>query len=171
VRELDAGDLLGLRRLELDSEINAQQLHDKLAVLGSELLHIELMDFVRGNLAATPQDSSGITFAKKIDKMEAEIKWTDLAKHIHNKVRAFVMGPGTYSIFAGKKLKIHQTKVVPGSGTPGQVLAVDEKSLVIATGQDAISLLTVQPESRNRMNISEFLKGYQLKKGDSFGSN
>jgi len=170
VRELDAGDLLGLRRIDLDSEINALELHDKLAVMGAELLHLELMDYVRGNLAAIPQDTTGITLAKKIDKLEAEIKWTESAVKIHNKVRAFVMGPGTFTTLGGKKLKIHQTKVVSGSGTPGQVLSVSENSLVVATGSEAISLLSLQPESRNRMTVSEFLKGYPLKKGDSIGS-
>jgi len=170
VRELDAGDLLGLRRIEIDSEINAMELHDKLAVMGAELLHLELMDYVRGNLAAIPQDTTGITLAKKIDKLEAEIKWTEAAVKIHNKVRAFVMGPGTFTTLGGKKLKVHQTKVVAGSGTPGKVLSVSENSLVIATGAEAISLLSVQPESRNRMSVSEFLKGYPLKKGDSIGS-
>ena len=171
VRELDAGDLLGIRRISLDSEINAQELHDKLAALGCELLHLELMDFVRGNLAAVPQEATGITYAKKIEKQEAEIKWSESAVNIHNKVRAFVMGPGTFTTLNGKKLKVHQTKVVPGSGHPGQVLSVDENSLVIGTGNQALSLQTVQPESRNRMNVSDFLKGHALKKGDAFGTN
>lgn len=171
VRELDAGDLLGLRRVVLDDKINAQELHDQLALLGGDLLHLELMDYMRGNLAPVPQETDGITYAKKIDKLEAEIKWTDSAVNIHNKVRAFVMGPGTFTTLDGKKLKIHQTAVVSGTGTPGQVLSADEKSLVIATGQGALSLLVVQPESRNRMNVSDFLKGRPLKKGDSFGAN
>ncbi len=171
VKELDAGDLLGLRRLSIDSEITAMELHDKLAVLGAELLHIELMDYVRGNLAAIPQDAAGITFAKKLDKAESEIKWTEPAVKIHNKVRAFTMGPGTFTTLAGKKLKIHKTQVVDGAGEPGKVLSVSESSLVIGTGDQAISLISVQPESRNRMAIAEFLKGYSLKKGDLIGSN
>jgi methionyl-tRNA formyltransferase len=171
VKELDAGDLLGLRRLPIDSEITAMELHDQLAVLGADLLHIELMDYVRGNLAAIPQDTSGITFAKKLDKSESEIKWTEPAVKIHNKVRAFTMGPGTFTTLGGKKLKIHKTQVVAGAGEPGKVLSVSENSLVIGTGAEAIALISVQPESRNRMNISDFLKGYPLKKGDLIGSN
>ena len=92
VKELDAGDVLGLRQIPVTSNMNAQELHDQLAILGTDLLKIELMDYVRGNLAPSAQDKNHITYAKKIEKTEAEIKWTDSAKHLHNRIRAFVMG-------------------------------------------------------------------------------
>lgn len=171
VKELDAGDILGIRRVPLNDSIHAMELHDQLAVLGTELLHVELMDYIRGNLAPVPQDPSGVTYAKKIDKAESEIQWSQSAHSIHNKVRAFVMGPGTFTTLAGKKLKIHRTKVLSGSGAPGQVLSVTEDQLVMGTGDGALELIEVQPESRNRMKISDFLKGHPLKKGDQLGSN
>ncbi len=171
VKELDAGDLLGLRRVTLDQEITAMELHDKLAHLGAELLHLELMDYMRGNLAPVPQDPSGVTYAKKIDKAESLVNWNEPAQTIHNKVRAFTMGPGTYTVVGGKKLKLHKTSVVEGQGAPGSVLSVTENSLVVAAGSKALSLVSVQPESRNRMAVGEFLKGYPLKKGDVIGAN
>jgi methionyl-tRNA formyltransferase len=171
VKELDAGDVLGIRRVQLDNEMTAMELHDQLAVLGCELLHLELMDYVRGNLAPIPQDPAGVTLAKKIDKQESLIKWIEPAQKIHNKVRAFTMGPGCHTVLAGKKLKLHKTSVVEGEGVPGTVISVSENSLVVATGVGALSLISVQPESRNRMSIAEFLKGYPLKKGDVIGAN
>ncbi len=170
VKELDAGDLLGLRKITIDPQMDAMQLHDKLAVLGAELLHIELMDYARGNLAATPQDPAGITYAKKLDKLESEIKWSEPAVKIHNKIRAFKMGPGTYTWLAGKKLKLHQTEVVSGSGSPGSVIDVGSDFVTVATGDGALKLLAVQPESRNRMMVTDFLKGHPLKKGDLIGT-
>lgn len=170
VKELDAGDLLGMRKISIPPEMNAKELHDELAVLGADLLHIELMDYIRGNLAPHPQDVSGVTYAKKIDKSEAELKWNMAAEALHNKVRAFVMGPGTFTTLNGKKLKIHKTKVSSGTGNSGEVLSISENSLVVGTGSGALELLEVQPESRNRQLISEFLKGNPLKKGDRFGT-
>jgi methionyl-tRNA formyltransferase len=171
VKELDAGDILGIRRVALNNEITAIELHDQLAVLGCDLLHIELMDYVRGNLAPIPQDPKGVTLAKKIDKQESLVKWTESAQTIHNKIRAFTMGPGCHTVLGGKKLKLHKTSVVEGQGTPGAVLSVDENSLVVATGSGALSLISVQPESRNRMSIADFLKGHPMKKGDMIGAN
>lgn len=171
VKELDAGDIIGIRRLPLPPDMNATELYAKLAELGSELLHIEFMDYLRGNLAPIPQDPNGVTFAKKIDKSEAEIKWTEPAVKIHNKVRAFTMGPGTFTTLAGKKLKIHRTKVADsGSGVPGEILQVNDQCLRVGTGSGALEIFELQPESRSRMNVGDFLKGYPLKKGDLLGS-
>lgn len=170
VKELDAGDILGIRKTEINDEITALELHDELALLGAELLHVELMDYIRGNLAPIPQSLDGLTYAKKIDKSECEIHWTEPAMKIHNKVRAFTMGPGTFTTLQGKKLKIHRTKVNSLTGKPGEILEVSERSLVIGAGEKSVELLEVQPESRNRMSIETFLNGYSLKKGDQLAA-
>ncbi len=169
VKELDAGDILGIRKLKLETHLSAMDVHDQMAKLGTELLHVELMDYMRGNLAPIPQDAAGITFAKKIAKTESEIHWKMPATALHNKIRALQMGPGTFTGFQGKALKIHKTQVKQISGHPGEVLTVSDSELVIGCGRDALSLLTVQPESRSRMPIADFLKGHALKKGDQFG--
>ena len=171
VKELDAGDVIGERKVQLDENINAQELHDRLAILGGDLLHVELMDYVRGNLVPVPQDPSGITYAKKIDKAEALIEWSQSAKQIHNKVRAFVMGPGTYTILNGKKIKIHKTQIsnLSSESPAGSVVEVSTSELFVQTGDGVLQILELQPESRNRMIVSEFLKGHPLQKGDLLG--
>lgn len=169
VKELDAGDVIGIRRVQIDDEMNAKELHDQLALLGADLLKVELMDYIRGNLAPTKQDPSLVTFAKKIEKSEAEIDWSKHADSIHNKVRAFVMGPGTFTTFNGKKIKIHKTRVVSEKGNrAGEVLSTDGR-LVVYTGSQALEILELQPESRNRMNAQDFLKSQILKMGDILG--
>ena len=143
--------------------------HDQMAKMGTDLLHVELMDYMRGNLAPIPQDSAGVTFAKKISKAESEIDWKMSATNLHNKIRALQMGPGTFTSFLGKALKIHKTEVKQVSGNPGSVVSVSDSELIVACGNDSLSLLIVQPESRSRMPIADFLKGHALKKGDQFG--
>jgi methionyl-tRNA formyltransferase len=172
VKQLDAGDILGIRRVKIGPEMNAQELHDELAVLGGDTLHLELMDYMRGNLAPVPQDPAGVTYAKKIEKSEAEIDWTKTAEQIHNKVRAFVMGPGTWTLMQGKKIKIHRTRFCPveHKQKPGTVTEIGDGQINVATGKGTLEILELQPESRNRMGASEFLKGTQLKVGDTFGA-
>lgn len=178
VKELDAGDVIGVRKTPITSEMTALELHDQLAVLGADLLHVELMDYVRGNLVPTPQDVSTVPawalYAKKIDKTESEISWNKTAEQIHNKVRALTMGPGAWTTYAGKKLKIHKTRVATSSVTakdskPGVIADVNDKSIFVATTEDVIELLEVQPESRNRQSVTDFLKGNPIKKGEQFG--
>lgn len=176
VKKLDAGDVLGFRKIPITEETDAQMLFEQMATVGVELLNVELMDYVRGNLAGDPQDETLVTYAKKIDKSEGDIKWSDAAKNISQKVRAFVMGPGTWTHLDKKKIKIHKVRVLtneelkafPKNLTPGSVVRAEGTDLWIQTGEGVLALLALQPESRNRQAVGDFLKGYALKVGDSF---
>jgi methionyl-tRNA formyltransferase len=170
VKKLDAGAVIGERRVNLNDEVTATELYEKLALLGCDLLHIELMDYLRGNLAALEQDETQVTIAKKIEKEESLIDWNSSAKNIHNKVRAFTMGPGTYILWQSKRLKIHSTQVLDPAvkGAVGVIQNLTADSLVIQTGEGLLSILEVQPESKPRMPIVDFLKSVSLKKGDLF---
>lgn len=170
VRKLDAGAVIGERRVTLNDDVTATELYDQLALLGCDLLHIELMDYIRGNLAPIEQDESQVTVAPKIEKEESLIQWNQPARKIHNKVRAFTMGPGTFVMFQGKRLKILSTKVtdVRSTGPAGQIESVSASELIMQTSEGLISLIEVQPESKSKMLIADFLKTVSLKKGDSF---
>lgn len=171
VLKLDAGPVIGERVVELDQEINSVQLYDKLAELGCQLLEVEMMEYIRGNLAPRLQDESKVTFAKKIDKAESHLDLSLSAEILHNKVRAFIMGPGCYVLFQGKRLKIHKTSVLHQAslGQAGRIHFVDANELHLQVGKGILSLLEVQPESKAKMLISDFLKSHHLKKGDVFG--
>jgi methionyl-tRNA formyltransferase len=170
VQKLDAGPIIGERRIELDSTITATDLYHELSILGRELLKTDFVDYLNGSRIPIAQDETKVTVAKKILKEESLISWVSGATQIHNKIRAFTMGPGTYCLFHGKRLKIHRTKVLDSHlvGIDGQVNYVDEKSLVIQTGLGLLSILEVQPESKSRTSIEDFLKTVVLKKGDLF---
>ncbi len=161
VKRLDAGDMIGARRLELTPEMDAQETHDKLALLGADMLRVELMDYVRGHLAPQPQDEALVTHAKKIDKAESLIDWQQPALKIHNRVRAFSMSPGTYMILNGKKLKVIKTQLSKelSQKAPGEMI-VKNNQFFMQTSDGLLELLIVQPESRNRQTAEEFLKGY-----------
>jgi methionyl-tRNA formyltransferase len=119
------------------------------------------MDFVRGNLAGVPQDPSLVTYAKKIEKNESALDWTRSARELHDRVRAFVWGPGTYGMLEGKRLKIHRTRVASASGRdgdPGEVLTSPDGGLRVACADGQLELLEVQPESRNRQSAADFRK-------------
>ncbi|KYG61788.1 methionyl-tRNA formyltransferase [Bdellovibrio bacteriovorus] len=171
VKKLDAGDIIGIRRVKITPEMNALELHDKLAELGADLLRVELMDYVRGNLAPTPQDESQVTIAKKIEKHESQVDWNLSAKAIDGKIRGFVYGPGVFTLLQGKKLKLH--KAIPVSGSvsaePGSITTINADHLSVATGDGILKIYEVQPESRNRMKVADFLKGHDLKVGDKLG--
>jgi methionyl-tRNA formyltransferase len=172
VKKLDAGDIIGLRKIIIGPEMTATELFGEMAQQGAHLLHVELMDYVRGNLAPVPQDESLVTYAKKIEKNEAQIDWSQSAQQIHDKVRAFNAGPGTFTTLDGKKIKIHRTRVssLTAKTAAAEIVKVSDQALAVATGAGVLDLLEVQPESRNRMLIKDFLKGHALKEGDRLGN-
>ena len=168
VKKLDAGPVIGERKLNLNDEVTSQDVYQLLVPLGCELLKVELMDYIRGNLAAIPQDENLVSFAAKIEKEESLIDFNHSAQKIHNKIRAFNMGPGTYFHFKGQRLKIHKSKVISEYGSnqlPGSIHEITADKLVVQTADGMISILEVQPESKNKMLINEFLKSVEIKKG------
>ncbi len=173
VKELDAGDVLGVRQLTIDDQMTAATMHDLMAQMGCELLGLELMDYLRGHLIPKTQDASGVTYAKKIDKSESLIDWNQPARNIFNKIRAFVLGPGTHSLYKGKLVKLHSSQVGLASGhkaAPGEVVSIDASGISVQTGDGVLLIKELQPESRTRMSSVDFVKGQGLAIGDRFGS-
>lgn len=161
VEKLDAGPILGIRRIQLTSEMDAKELHDRMLPLGADLLHLELMDYLRGNLTPVPQDESKVTIAAKINPLEEKINWQKSASESHNLIRGLTLQGGGYSILDGKRLKIHKSEVVAGGdGRPG-FISVEKASgdLIVGCGQGHLKLLIVQPEGKGRMEGREFARG------------
>lgn len=173
VKKLDAGDILGFRKTKILEAEDSKALFARLAILGTDLLRVELMDYIRGNLVPVPQDENHVTYAKKIEKTEALLNWSQSAVEIERKVRAFSMGPGTHTFFQQKILKIHTVKVEQELGQkntiPGQVISVSDHSFLVGTGDGLLEILELQPESRSRMKAQDFLKGHALQAGVLLG--
>jgi methionyl-tRNA formyltransferase len=173
VRKMDAGPLLGSRKFALTPEMNATDVFAKVSAFGSELISIELMDYLRGNLSPNLQDESLVTLAPKIMKEESWIDWSWPAERIHNLVRGLAAGPVASTLRAGKTVKIRATRMVlnGAGGKPGQLRASGSTGLHVVCGQGVLEILKLQPESRAAMTAAEYLRGYPIQQGDSFGSN
>lgn len=170
VLKLDAGAVIGERRLQLDEKINSIELYEKLAQMGCELITLELMDYIKGHLAPVDQDESQVTIAKKITKEEAKINWEKSAQKIHNQVRGFAIGPGSFGFFQSKRVKFHRTfyKSESTNGKPGDVVRVGAQSFFILTGDGQLEVFELQPESKPKMTAEQFIKQVSLKTGDRF---
>lgn len=176
VKKLDAGPILGVRKIQVSDQMGARELHDQLALLGADLLEVELMDYVRGNLAPQPQDESLVTYAKKIEKSESEVSWNLSAWKIHCRVRAFELGPGVFINTKNGKLKLTKTLAsrVENSPNPealevkslGEITKITTQSVFVQTAEGDLEIFEVQPESKNKMKIHDYINGMKLKIGD-----
>ncbi|MCM2281383.1 MAG: methionyl-tRNA formyltransferase [Bdellovibrionaceae bacterium] len=173
VKKLDAGALLGSRKVSITDQTDAVSLHDELKALGADLLQTEFMDYLRGHLTAIAQDESQVTYAAKIDKAEAKIEWGRPSREIFNQIRGLTMGPIAWSSLGGKMVKFHRTYARSDGDSrvvPGTVLDVQPSSFSIACSQGRLEVLEIQPESRSKMTADAYVRGYPLQPGDRFGS-
>lgn len=169
VKQLDAGAVLGERRIRIAQEWTSFDLHDRLQVLGVELLRVELMDYLRGNLAPIAQEETKITYAHKLKNEEAAVNWTLPSRVIFNQVRGFAMGPGKSTQTPAHRLKIHRAEVDSELGVhaaPGRVHRVEKDFVIVECGLGTLKLLEVQPESKAKMKVSDYLRGSAVKVGD-----
>ncbi len=169
VKKLDAGDVLGFRKIAITDAMNALDLHDQLKVLGADLLAVEYMDYIRGHIIGHAQDESLVTVAPKISKAEARINWALPAREIFCLIRGLAMGPTPYAMRDSKMLKIHKVQIRALSKlakAPGEIIDVGQQSFVLACGSDALEVLELQPESKAKMLTADYLRGYPAKVGE-----
>ena len=155
---LDTGDMLLIGKEAIRPDDVTATLHDRLAKLGGNMIVQALAQLAQGALHATPQPTEGVTYAHKIDKAEATIDWTLPAEQIARRVRAFDPFPGTTFVLGGDTIKCWAASVVPASGTPGQILHAAGDAFVIACGQQALALLSLQRPGGRRQTVREFLQ-------------
>ena len=149
--QLDHGPILMTETAPIGADERAPILSERLALLGAEKLVRVLDNITPGR----PQDDAMATDAPKIEKLEGEVRWSDPTALIYNKFRAFDPWPG---VFVGD-LKLIDLRPARGSGSPGQIVSIDADGVTVATGDGALTLITLQRAGRARMPAAEFARG------------
>jgi methionyl-tRNA formyltransferase len=161
---LDTGPVLLAERVAIGRKTSGE-LAELLTRLGADLMVRALGGLERGQVSEQSQPEAGVTYAKKIAKEEARIDWSKSAGALDCLIRGLSPTPGAFSEVKGERLKILYAEPVPGSGTPGSVIADD---LTIACGEGALRLLKVQRPGGKAMESGELLKGFALPPGTKF---
>ncbi len=171
---LDTGPMLEKYEVPIPPEMTAQELHDRLAELGREVIVDALDRLAAGQLEPTPQDDEASSYAPMLSKEDGHIDWTKSADAVANHIRGFNPWPGAFAFHErdGEKtrIKFHRARPVEGDGEPGEVLEVDVSGerLVVACGEGAIECLEVQAPCRKAMGVRDFLCGYEINAGEHF---
>ncbi|MBF0775373.1 methionyl-tRNA formyltransferase [Streptococcus azizii] len=171
VKEMDAGDMIAKRAIPITDEDNVGTLFEKLAVVGRDLLLEHLPAYIMGDLMPEAQDPSQVTFSPNISPEEERLDWHKTNRQIFNHIRGMYPWPVAHTLLNGERFKIYEASLAEGSGQPGEILVLGKKELLIATGEGAIALKTVQPAGKPKMDIVDFLNGLgrKLAVGDCFG--
>ncbi len=166
---LDTGAMLLREAIDIAADDTAATLHDRLADLGGRCI-VEAFDrAARGELRAERQPADGVTYAAKIDKREAALDWRASAALLERRVRAFDPFPGASFECGGETLKCWRAAATTDRGEPGVVLRADARGLLVACGDGALLLQTVQRPGGRRMPAGDWLRARQLAVGERIG--
>ena len=160
---LDTGPVCLAEPIAIDANMSAGDLHDRMAILGGDLMVRALAALRRGSLACVAQPDDGATYAKKIDKAETRIDFGAPAHSVHNQIRGLSPMPGAwFELTLGKRterVKVLRSAVGEQGGEPGTLL---DDALLVACGTGSVRLIEVQRAGKTPMSAQEFLRGRPL---------
>lgn len=174
---IDAGGIIAIARTEIGPDETAGELEERLARLGAPLVAESIVALAAGDVPIIPQEKARVTRAPKLRKEDGIIDWSRPAQAVHDHVRAMQPWPIASTTWNSRhdpareptRIIIHKTRVVEGHGRPGEVLEASGDRLVVAAGEGAVQLLTIQLPGKKPFGIAEFLRGYRIQPGDSMG--
>ena len=161
---LDTGDMILKAKTVITPEMTTAQLHDALMMQGADLLIETIQSIENGTVSREKQDDSLSCYAKMLNNDNCRIDWKKSAQEVHNLVRGLNYWPIAYTTLNGKKFKIWQTKIVDADTTgktPGQIIDLTKKGIIVATGNGAIELLQIQPPNKAKMPASSYINGHR----------
>ncbi|MEN9984302.1 MAG: hypothetical protein RI918_2271 [Pseudomonadota bacterium] len=171
---LDTGDMLLRDELPILNTDTTGSLHDKLAVMGGDLIVKALASVA--DLKAVKQPEVGITYAHKIEKTEAQIDWSQNAEVITRRIRAFNPFPGAVTTLNGEQIKVWGAEVgdnnlleVDKTYKNGQIIALAGVFVACAAINSVVNLTELQRPGGKRLKVADFVRGFDVQVGMRFG--
>ncbi len=166
---LDTGDMLLKAEIEIGENETAGELHDRLSVLGAEVLEKTIDALIKGGLSPQKQNHDEFTYASMLSKDLSPIDWSMSAQQVHNKIRGLSPWPSANAKLNGKTVKIHRSVIAPEKGNKAGEIVVCDKRLVVCCGDlNCIEIINLQAEGKKAMAAADFLRGNSLAPGDIF---
>ncbi len=161
--KLDTGPVCNNYKIQLDENLNALEISEKLSNLAAEKILDNVDDILEDKANFVEQDHLNATYASKIQKTEGQINWDENAEKIIGKINGLFPSPGAFFNFNGERYKILKAQIGRAQGNPGLVLS---DNLEIACGNNqSIIVKEIQRQGKRPQNIGEFILGSQIKKG------
>lgn len=166
---MDTGDSILKAQIPIGVNDTTGEVHDRLMLLGAQVLSETLELIAQKRAPRTPQDNTIATYASLLKREHEKISWCQSATAIHNLVRGLNPWPGAYCLHNNNILKVWKTEIGNTMGEdvlPGRIEAVTNDAIVVQTSNQNVLLLEVQPANKRRMTGGEYARGYGLKPGD-----
>ena len=163
--KMDEGDIITQEEIPILDNDTASSLHDKLSILGRDLLLKTLPSIIDGTNSRIKQDSSQATYAFTLKKEDEKINFNKTARQIHNQIRGLNSWPGAYCIFEGKILKVWDSFITENYpiGFNGEITAIYKEGIGVKVSNGEVVFKIVQPEGKNKMDAISFVNGLRDK--------
>jgi methionyl-tRNA formyltransferase len=158
---IDTGAVISLERAAIAADDTSDSLGGRLERIGAEMVVRDIPRWVKGELIASPQQGSRASLTRTLTKADGWIDWTRPAVEIERHIRAMWSWPRAWTTVHGVPIQIHSAMVVgvrDGVHEPGAVIS-EQRRLIVACGEDALEIATVEPAGRRTMAASAYLNG------------
>lgn len=160
---LDKGDILSTKKTPIGDDETADELYNRLSILGADLLSETITAITNGEATRKPQDHAAATYAPPLKKEMSPIDWTDTAQNIKNKVRGLTPWPNATATIYGATMKILavETRASKTANRPGEIVAAGKSGIEVACADGTVVVKEVQPPGGKRMSAAAYLRGHR----------
>lgn len=157
---MDTGDIISQEKIKIEDTDTVEILHDKLSVLGKDLLLKTLPDIIAGNITRVKQDESKVTFAYNIKREDEHVDFNQTAKDIYNLVRGLNSFPGAFAVLDDKIVKLYAGRIGNLSkGTPGEIVDICKDGIVVSTKDYDYIITELKEEGKKKVSVKDYLNG------------
>lgn len=170
---LDTGDMLLKKEIPIGLDMTAGELHDRMAILGAEVLKETLEQLSAATLIRIPQKDELSSYAPMMTKELGKIDWSKSAQVIHNLVRGTDPWPGAFTYLNSDRMRVWRTSLTAekaDSHGNGEILQVNPEGILVKCGDGCIMVKEVQFDSSKRMSVADYIKGHKINVGDRLGN-
>lgn len=159
--KMDSGDIISQSEIKIEDDFTTEILHDKLSVMGKELLLKTIPDLIWGNINPIKQKEEEVTYAWNIKREEEKIDFSKSTREVFNQIRGLNSWPGAYCMFEEKTLKIYDVLLNDyiSEKEAGTIINVNKDGIVVALKDGCIIIKTLKLEGKRKMNFKEFING------------
>lgn len=161
---LDTGPILNMKSIPIEDTDDSISIHDKLSVLGGEMILETLRDLEKNTIKEIPQNDSLSTYAPILTKEMGKINWNDSGVKIVNLIRGLKPWPSAFTIYNGENLKIHEARRIPKfiEGDNGAIVKISDEGVFVNCKDESIVIEVLQFPGKRKMHVSDYLRGNEI---------
>lgn len=159
--KMDSGDIISQAETDILDSDTLETLHDRLSIMGKELLLQTLPSIIEGTNMRTPQEEKDVTYAYNIKREEEYLDFSNSSRALFDQIRGLSPAPGSCAVLDGEEIKIYAARIgdKTSSSVPGEIMHIYKDGIGVSTADYELVLLDIKPFGKKRMLASSFING------------